>query len=79
MRNLKTVFMVIILIIISSCGSLPAQKVTLDEKSIAAIKFQSAKKSRAERFINCVKDMNFEGLKQSLIVEACEAAMGSIR
>lgn len=84
MKKVKQMFISLFtLTLISSCGSLlPAQKVSLDAKSITAIKAvksKSVKKSRSDRFMDCLKDLNFEGIKQTLIVGACEAAMGSIR
>lgn len=82
-KKVKQMFISIFtLTLVSSCGSFPAQKVTLDDKSITAIKSGKSiivRKSRAEKFLQCVKELNFEGMKQTLIVGACEAAMGSIR
>lgn len=81
--KVKTMFIsTFILTLVSSCGSLPAQKVEISQKSVEDLRLISAKKSsgsRSARFLQCVKDLSFEGIKQELLVSVCEAAMGSIR
>jgi hypothetical protein len=72
----------LLLTLLNSCAELSVQKVSLDAKTVHALKYgikgKGQRASRSVRFLQCVKELNFEGLKQSLIVGACEAAMGSI-
>ena len=68
-----------IITLLNGCAGLPAQKVTLSKESVQAIKAEKKELSRSARFLRCLKRLHHEGIKQSLLISMCEAAMGSIK
>lgn len=81
MKKVKLMFISLSLMALGSCASMPAQRVTLSPKSVEDLKrlrSVTGRRSRSVRFLSCVKELNFEGIKQELIIPACEAAMGSL-
>lgn len=81
--NVQSMFIALsILALLNSCAALPAQKVTLSKESVQELRLITSKPkqaSRSARFLQCVRNMNYEGIKQSLLIKVCESAMGSIR
>lgn len=71
----------LVLALFNSCASMPAQRVTLSPKSVEDLRrLQSVttRRSRSARFLSCIKELNFEGMRQELLIPACEAAMGKL-
>lgn len=80
MKKVKLMFIPLLLItLLNGCAGLPAQKVTLSKESVQAIKAEKKQLSRSARFLQCIKRLHHDGIKQSLLISMCEAAMGSIK
>ncbi len=81
--NVKKMFISLsLLALFSGCAALPAQKVALSKESVQDLRLIMAPKSKASRsarFLQCVKDLQFDGLKPELLIPVCEAAMETIR
>ena len=75
---MKTVKLLILAGLLSSCSMLSRPRpVSLDRASIEALKDKPTT-NRFDRYFNCIKELNREGLKQSLIGELCDKTFGSI-
>jgi len=75
---IRFMFVAIIIILSTSGCSIPIRKVRLDDHTVSRLKTPVRRAGRSVRFIECVKELNYEGFKQSLIKELCEAGLGSI-
>lgn len=72
MKSLKTLTLLPLLFLVSCSALTPNYKVDvrMPEEIIP--------NTRSGKFLSCVKDLNREGIKQSLIKELCNASYGSI-
>ena len=79
---MKNTVIISSLLILVSCGSIPRPKheIQLDDGTIGAIKSlkQSEPKTRSDKYFNCVKELNREGIKQSLIKVLCDSSFGEL-